>query len=254
MLEQLVSGSVFAFLAVFARVGSTMMLLPGFGEAYVAPRIRLALALVLSFALMPVVGATVPAPPESVWHLLLVVGNEIGIGLFLGTLARLMLVALNVAGTIIAFQTSLANALANDPTTTQQASIPATFLMALGVMLIFASNLHHLMLRALVDSYTLFPPGELPIIGDMADLVTRTISASFMLAVQIAAPFLVIGLVFYLGLGLLARLMPQVQVFFIAMPAQILIGFVLLLLGTSAAMLWFLDHFEGVFAPFVLGP
>ncbi|MBX6320968.1 MAG: flagellar type III secretion system protein FliR [Rhodospirillaceae bacterium] len=252
MLDQLVSGSVFAFLAVFARIGSTLMLLPGFGEAYVAPRIRLGLALVLSFTLMPVVGGSVPAMPDSVWRLLLVLGNEIGIGLFLGTLARLMLLALNVAGTIIAFQTSLANALANDPTSAQQASISATFLMALGVLLIFASNLHYLMFRAMVDSYAVFPPGTLPIIGDMADLVTRTVSASFMLAVQIAAPFLVIGLVFYLGLGLLARLMPQVQVFFIAMPAQILVGFVLLLLGTSAAMLWFLDHFEGVLQPFVL--
>jgi flagellar biosynthetic protein FliR len=252
MLDQLVSGSVFGFLMVFARLGSTLMVLPGFGEAYVSPRIRLGLALVLTFALMPVVGANVPALPESIWRLLLVLGNEIGIGLFLGTLARMMLMALNVAGTIVAMQTSMANALSNDPTTAQQASVPATFFMALGVMLIFASNLHHLMLRAMMDSYTLFPPGVLPVIGDMADLITRTVSASFVLALQIAAPFLIIGLVFYLGLGLLARLMPQVQIFFIAMPAQLLIGFVLMLLGMSAAMLWFLDRFEGVFEPFVL--
>jgi flagellar biosynthetic protein FliR len=252
MLDHLVSGSVFGFLMVFARIGATLMLLPGFGEAYVSPRIRLGLAFMLSVALMPVVGATEPALPGSAWRLLLVLGNELGVGLFLGTLARLMLMGLNVAGTIVAFQTSMANALSNDPTTTQQASVPATFFMALGVMLIFASNLHHLMLRAMVDSYTLFPPGQLPVIGDMADLVTRTISSSFVLALQIAAPFLIIGLVFYLGLGLLARLMPQVQIFFIAMPAQLLIGFVLLLLGTSAGMLWFLDRFQGVFEPFVL--
>jgi flagellar biosynthesis protein FliR len=252
MLDQLISGSVFGFLMVFARLGSTLMVLPGFGEAYVSPRIRLGLALVLAFALMPVVGGNVPALPDSIWRLLLLVGNEIGIGLFLGTLARMMLMALSVAGTIVAMQTSLSSALANDPTTAQQASVPANFFMALGVMLIFASNLHHLMLRAMIDSYTVFPPGVLPVIGDMADLITRTISASFVLAVQIAAPFLIIGLIFYLGLGLLARLMPQVQIFFVAMPAQLLIGFVLLLLGTSAAMLWFLDRFEGVFEPFVL--
>jgi flagellar biosynthetic protein FliR len=254
MLDQLVSGSIFAFLVVFARLGSAFMLLPGFGEAYVPPRIRLGIARALPFALSPLVAVHIPAMPAAPLSLLLLLAGEIGIGLFLGTLARIMLNALTIAGTIIAFQASLANALSNDPATAQQASIPANFLMTLGVLLIFASNLHHLMLRALADSYTLFTPGELPMIDDMADLVTRTVSASFLLAVQIAAPFLVLGLVFFLGLGLLARLMPQVQVFFVAMPAQIMMGLVLLALGSSAAMLWFLDRFQGVLAPFVTGP
>jgi flagellar biosynthetic protein FliR len=249
MLDAIISGGIFGYLVVFARIGSMLMMLPGFGEAYVSPRIRLALALVISLVVAPAVADLIPAIPESGWTLLLMLGNEIGIGLFLGLVARLTLSALQVAGTIIAFQSSLANAFVNDPTTAQQASVPSTFLLVLGLMLIFATNLHHMMLTAMVESYGLFSPAALPEMGDMAQAITKIVSGSFVLAVQISAPFLVVGLVFYLGLGLLARLMPQVQVFFIAMPLQVLLGLVVLLLGGSTAMLWFLDRFQGVFEP-----
>lgn len=253
MLSELLASGPFDFLVVFARLGSAFVILPGFGEAYVAPRLRLVVAVAVTLAVTPMVADRLPALPGSLWTLSGIVGAEIGIGLLIGSIARILLLALSTAGTAIALQTSLANALSTDPASAQQSAIVANFLMALGLILVFVTNLHHHMLRALVDSYAMFPPGGLPDLGDVAAAITRTVADSFTLSVQVAAPFLVVGTVFYVGLGLLARLMPQVQVFFIAMPLQVLLGLFLLMLTLSAGMLWFLDRFDAGMSNFAAG-
>jgi flagellar biosynthetic protein FliR len=181
----------------------------------------------------------------------LLIFAEVVIGLLFGSIARLLVTGLQTAGMIIAFQTSLASALINDPASAQQGSIIGNFFIAMGVLLIFMTDMHHMLLGGLVDSYSLFTPGVMPPAGDMAEMITRVIAVSFNTAMQISAPYIVIGLVFYLGLGLLARLMPQVQVFFIAVPLQILLSFVVMLLTISAAMMWFLDRFDAIMGGFL---
>jgi flagellar biosynthetic protein FliR len=114
------------------------------------------------------------------------------------------------------------------------------------VTLIFATDLHHLVIAGLNDSYTLFRPGEVPIVGDVASLITGTVTSAFRIGVQLAAPFLVFGLLFNLGLGVLSRLMPQMQVFFIGMPLAILAGFLVLLLVVGAMMMTFTAYVDGV--------
>jgi flagellar biosynthetic protein FliR len=103
-----------------------------------------------------------------------------------------------------------------------------------------------LVIAALNDSYTLFRPGEIPIVGDVASLFSTTVAGTFRIGVQLAAPFLAFGLLFNLGLGVLARLMPQMQVFFIGLPLSILLGFLILALVLGAMMMTFLDYVEGV--------
>src|SRR5690606_2920711 len=156
--------------------------------------------------------------PDSAIGLLLLLGGEIMIGLFLGFTARLALTAIQTTGMIIGLQTSLANAFAYDPTTAQQNAVVGAWLSTIALVLIFVTDLHHLMLRGLVESYGLFLPGALPPIGDFTEAIVRLVSASFLLGVQIAAPFMAFGFIFFLALGLIARLMPQVQVFFVAIP------------------------------------
>jgi flagellar biosynthetic protein FliR len=110
--------------------------------------------------------------------------------------------------------------------------------------MIFALDLHHLVITALNDSYTLFRPGEVPMIGDVAALMAKTVAAAFRIGVQLAAPFLVFGLLFNLGLGILSRLMPQMQVFFIALPAQIAIVLIATAVTLGLALNLFLDGFR----------
>jgi flagellar biosynthetic protein FliR len=177
---------------------------------------------------------------------LLMLAQELLIGAMLGMTGRLMMSALQVAGTAIANQMGLGFVTAVDPTQDQQGALIGNFLAVLGITLIFATDLHHLVIAALNDSYALFAPGTVPLAGDMAALTTRTVAAAFTIGIQLAAPFLVFGLLFNLGLGVLARLMPQMQVFFIGMPLTILLGFLILLLVLGAMMLAFLTSLEGV--------
>ncbi|MEX2630686.1 MAG: flagellar biosynthetic protein FliR [Tistlia sp.] len=244
MLSELLPAQVFAFLLVFARVGSVMMVIPGIGEAFVAARARLGLAALLTLLALPLVAAGLPPAPAAPVALVVLLLGEIVIGLFLGSIARILTSALGVAGMIIANMTSLANAMINDPTSQQQGSIAGNFLSLTGLLLIFTLDLHHLPISAAVDSYLIFPPGGPLPAGDLSETIARTAAQSFLLAMKLAAPVVATAGIFYLGLGLLARLMPQVQIFFIAIPLQIWLGLVVLGLSLPVVMRVFLAAYE----------
>jgi flagellar biosynthetic protein FliR len=250
-LETLLNGSIFQFMMIFCRIGSAIMLLPGFGEAYVPPRVRLIFALMMSLALMPMLADKVPVLPADLDRFVMYLTSEIGIGLFFGSLTRIFLMAVLSAGSIIALQTGIANALSTDPATAQQAAVTGNFLIVVALVLIFATGLDHTTLKALVGTYGVMPPGRLPPLGDFANFDARAVADTFTLALQMSAPFLVYGLVFTGAMGLLARLMPTLQVFFVAMPAQLLIGLGLLALTVSTMMIWFLDSYGRLLAPFM---
>jgi len=252
MLSQLFAGNVFALAFVFACVGAAIMLLPGFGESFVSPRVRLLIAFGVTVVVTPVVSDVILATPQDPIGMLALLGREIAIGAFLGALARIMVSALHMAGVVMGFQTSLANAQLFDPINAAQGSLFGSFLNILGVFLIFFTDLHHMMLMAVADSYALFTPGAPLAIGDFGDTTARVLAGAFTLAMQLAAPFVVAGLLFYLGLGLLARLMPQVQIFFIAMPLQIMLGFMVMAITLSAGMMWFLGSFQDTFQRLLL--
>lgn len=244
LLSELLPGQVYLFLLVFARLGAVMMLIPGIGEAYVAMRARLSLALLISLLAVPLVSASLPPPPAEPVSLAVLLLGELVIGLFLGSIARILTAALGTAGMVVANMTSLANAMVNDPTAQQQGAIAGNFLSLTGLLMIFALDLHHLPIRAAVDSYMLFPPGGPLPAGDLSETVARVAAQSFLLAMKMAAPFVATAGIFYLGLGLLARLMPQVQIFFIAIPLQVALGLLVLALSLPIIMRVFLSTYE----------
>ncbi len=177
---------------------------------------------------------------------LLLLFQELVIGAVLGLTARLAISALQITGSVVAQQMGLGFVTAVDPTQNQQGLLVGNFLSVLGVALVFATDLHHLVIAAMNDSYTIFQPGELPLMGDAAQHVTRVIATAFRIGIQLSAPFLVFGLLFNFGLGVLSRLMPQMQVFFIGLPLSILLGLLLLLLVIGAMMGTFVGYLEGV--------
>jgi flagellar biosynthetic protein FliR len=246
MLKDLLGADVFSFFLVFARLGSAVMLMPGLGESYVSPRFRLMIALAITLVVTPVVSPTLPPQPENPFELALVVSGEILVGVFLGLVARILFNALQTAGMMIAYQTGMANAFIADPTAAVQGALFGVFLAILGVLVIFETGLHQMLLAAIVDSYRVFIPGHLPPLDDFSRVVARVVADSFDLAVRMAAPFVVMALVFYLGLGLLGRLMPQIQVFFIALPLQIMLGFIVLMVSIAAMLAWFTGAFQDV--------
>jgi len=235
-----------AYLLTFARIGTMVMLLPGIGELSVPARVRLTIALVLTAILLPLHQKAYSLDLQQLGPVLQMFAQEMLIGAVLGMTARLAISALQVAGAVVAQQLGLGFVTAVDPTQNQQGVLVGNFLTLLGVALIFATDLHHLIIAALNDSYTLFQPGEIPLVGDMAHHVTRVVTTAFRIGIQLSAPFLVFGLLFNLGLGVLSRLMPQMQVFFIGLPLSIMLGLLLLLLVIGAMMGTFVGYIEGV--------
>jgi flagellar biosynthetic protein FliR len=235
-----------AFMLVFARIGTMVMLLPGLGEMSVPVRVRLAVALVLAAIFLPLHRQAYAIDLRSFGPVLQLLFQELLIGAVLGLTARLTISALGVAGAVVAQQLGLGFVTAVDPTQGQQNVIFGNFLTMLGITLVFATDLHYLVIAALNDSYRLFAPGELIQFGDIAALMTRTVATAFSVGVQLSAPFLVFGLLFNLGLGILSRLMPQMQVFFVGLPLSILLGFLILILVVGAMMGTFLDFLGSV--------
>jgi flagellar biosynthesis protein FliR len=238
------SGAILTYLLVFSRVGAMVMLLPGLGTMGVPARVRLVLALAISLALTPTVQSAYPTEnPQSFLSLALLLGQEVTAGVLVGAMAAIIMSALQVAGFLIASQIGLSYAQTIDPTQNTQGAVVGNFLTLLGTVMIFLTNLHHLAIGAIAGSYRMLPPGGHLPTGDMAQLVIRLVSSSFALGFQLAAPFLVFGFAVYAALGILAKLMPQLQVFFVAVPINILCGFVIMLAMLGSMITLFLNYY-----------
>ena len=235
-----------AFMLVFARIGAMVMLLPGLGETNIPVRIKLAIALLLTLIILPLHRADYHIDLESMAALVVMMVYEILIGIVLGATARVTLAALQVAGAVIAQQLGLGFVTSVDPTQGQQGVLIGNFLTLLGITMLFATDSHYLVIAALNDSYSIFMPGEVVPAGDVAALATRAFSAAFKIGMQLSAPFLVFGLVFNVGLGVLARLMPHMQVYFVGVPLSIMSGFLIFGVVLAAMMGSFLDYFIAV--------
>ena len=246
------SGIILTYLLVFSRVGAMVMLMPAIGDMGVPARVRLLLALAIAFALTPQVQSYYPAvAPQTTVALVIMIAAEVTAGVLVGAMARIIMSALHVAGYLIATQTGLAYAQTLDPTQNTQGAVLGNFMTILGTVLIFATDLHHLAIGAIAGSYKLLPPGGALPTADMAQLVITMVSSSFALGFQLAAPFLVFGFAMYAGLGVLARLMPQLQIFFVAVPINIVCGFLLMLALLGSLMSVFLNYYSTQMAQFL---
>ena len=227
MLAEILSLNLFAFFLIFARVGTAFFLFPGFQSKYVNTRARLAIALTISFLLTPLLMDILPKMPGSPWMLLVLIVGEVLSGAILGTMALIIVSAAQIAGTVTSYVSAMANALIFDPISQQQSAIVAGFLTTTALVLIFVTNLHHVLIQSVIDSYSLFTPGVSPELGDVTQLIVRQVAATFKLGVQLAAPFLVVSIVYNLALGLMTRLAPQIPIFFVALPFQLVVSIVL---------------------------
>jgi flagellar biosynthetic protein FliR len=235
---------IWATALLFGRIGGMIMLLPGFGEPAVPPRIRLAFALAMAICLGPSLADRVPEAAATAWGMAAQIVSEVLIGVLLGGAARMLVSALATAGQIVGMEIGLAFAQTADPTQTQSGQLVAVFLSITGIALIFATGLHHMFLEGIAGSYDVIALGVQPPVGDAAQLALQTTASSFRVGFQIAMPVIAAGLMFRVGLGVLSRLIPSIQVFFVALPLQIMGGLVVFALGLSTGMLIWLDSVE----------
>ena len=232
-------GWAFAFALVLARSSAAIMLLPGLGEADPPATVRAGLAMALAGLLLPVVLPQMPPVPESAWLVVSAIGAELLYGALLGFLARLVALALPIAGVVISLLLGLASVVQPDPALGGQSTALARLFSLAMPVLVLSTGLYALPLQALAGSYHLVPPGTWLPIGDAAESAVAAAAQGFALALRLAAPFVLSGVLAQAALGLLARLVPQMQVHALAAPGQILAGLALLaILSLSLVETW----------------
>ena len=232
----------FSFFVVFARIGTAMMFMPGFGEVQIPVRPRLSMAVLVSLSLLPLtpVSSALPASPVAAVALL---ATEVTVGLWIGLSARILLSALQFAGFQVGQVSGLANAFGPVFGSFEGATMVATVLLMGAVTLIFVTDTHHLIIRALLSSYQVFPPGQI-ILADLTNQILKVASHSLYIGTAIAAPFFVMGVILNLGMGLANRMMPQLPVFFVAAPLLIGAGLLILAIASPAMLDYFLEQFQ----------
>lgn len=253
MLEQLLALDIYHLGMVFARVSGAFLILPGFSASYVSVRLRLFIAAGVSIAILPLVLGQIPPAPETAGGLFRLIAYELTVGVFVGALAQTLMTALHFAGTVVGLSAGLANAFVFDPISESQGALITGLLNLVALVLIFVTGLHMVMLEAVAETFSLFPPGGAIPTGDMADFLARALARSFSIGLRLAAPFIAFSLIFQTAMGVTARLMPQMNVFFVGLPVQILLALALMMLVLPSIMLWFMTHLDdnlhGLFAP-----
>ena len=243
-LEAFFNEGVFSFILTFVRIGSAFLLMPGPGDAFIPTRIRLLLALAITFVLTPIIGPPIPDPAPQALELLTYIFSEFVIGLFIGGVARLFQTALSIGGSIISLEAGIRNAQLFNPALGGQGSLFGAFFSITGVALFMASNLHHMMILGIINSYTLFPFDALLPIGDIVDTFAKFFNEAFKIGFQISAPIVVVAFMIHMVAGILARVIPQIQAFILVLPLQILVAIITLSFIISTIFLFWLNQFE----------
>ena len=243
-MQELIFSEIYKFIFIFLRLGSAIMLMPGFNSSYVNIRVRLSISLMFSVILVPFLSNYIPAPSPSMSENIKTFSIEICYGLFLGVIMQILYFAINLCGNFVGQSSGFANAQMFDPTSQNQSIVSETFLSVIAITVIFIIDLHHLMLSAVIDSYAVWPiGGKLPT-SDIAQYISTIVNKSFIIGFKIASPFIAFTIIFYTGMGLLSRLMPQLNIFFLSLPLQIYLGLGLLFVTCPVIIMWFCQYFE----------
>lgn len=241
---------VFAGGLLFARLGAMIMLMPAIGETFVPIRIRLAFALSLALMLFPIIAPTVPALPGSVSGVAGAIIKETLVGMLIGAILRFFMSSLASAGELISIQTTLGFAQTANPTQAAPSTTLATFLGLMGLVLIMTTNLHHLFIAAIVKSYSIFPFARDVPVSDANTMAVRTVASSFSLGLQLSAPVVAFALIFNVASGLVGRVMPQFQIYFVSSPLMVLMGLSIFALSLGVIGMVWIDHYRDLLAVF----
>lgn len=227
------SGTILTVFVIFCRVGGCLMLMTGVASGRVPMQVRLFLALALTLAVAPLVMDTVgPAiPDDQPLTLMRIAGVETLTGALIALLARLFFLALQTLGHAMAMVSSYS--MPGTPVEDAEA-LPSmtTLIMLTATLLFFTTDQHAMVLRTVVRSYAVLPVGSYDPQAGLIQ-VADTLGVAFMLALRLASPFIIYGLVINLTLGILNKLTPSIPVYFISMPF-VLAGGLLLFYLTSA--------------------
>jgi len=218
------------FTLVLGRMAGLFAALPLFGGERVPMMIRAASVLAMTLVCFPVLSLREPVLPADFLSLFLLVACETMIGLTLGIIARSLFAAVEFCGQIVGMQMGFSMSSLFDPAM-GQIPLMSVFQSLLASLLFLSLGVHHVFIRAMVESYAVIPLGGWHVTGDLISFLVSVTSGVFILGVKLAAPVMVALLATTVVLGIMARSFPQMNIFMISMPLNIGVG--LLALGLS---------------------
>lgn len=224
------------FVIIICRVSAVIMTSPGLGDSSAPSRIRAGIALATTVAILPVVNDHIQSLAGEAMRMpssaIMIIAEEILCGIFIGLLARLITLSIAISMQIVSVFTGMSSVIQPDSQLGSSSTAISHMANSLIPVIIFTTGMYALPLFAIVGSYNLFPPGHITmqITGDMAHSISQAIGETFSIAMQLSAPFVLIGTLWPAMLGVLNKLMPTLQVYSVAMPAQLLGSLLLLAL------------------------
>ena len=212
------------FLFVFVRVSAFVMFVPFFGSRQFPAQLKVGLILLLSFSVFPLTAGLPFLQPKGGLGLSIALFSEVLVGLSIAFVMRMLFAAVQIAGTIVDFQMGFGMVNIIDPQTESQVSITSQFHNIFAMLLYLGLNAHHLTIYSLVESCQLINPQQFAFTASTAEFMLKLFSATFVVGIKIAAPIMAILFFINVGLGLVARTVPQMNVFIVAFPLQIGVG------------------------------
>ena len=219
------------FLFVFFRVGALIIFAPILGSRQIPTSLKVGFIFFISIVAYPIVKNQAFPEPRGISEIAIFLSLDVTIGLAIGYIARLIFSAVQVAGTVVDFQMGFGVVNVIDPQTESQVSVTAQFHNILAVLIFLATDAHHFIIHAIIESFFILNPAEINFSSITPEYVLYLFSGTFTTAVKIAAPIMAILFFLSVGLGLVARTVPQMNVFIVGFPLQIGVG--LLMVGLS---------------------
>lgn len=217
------------YLLVLTRISGIFIISPFLGSTNISMVIRISAAVAISLVLFPIIEVKAGAViPESLIGYIIVLCSELFIGWIIGFIASLTFSAIRMAGQILDMQVGFAMVNVLDPTTGQQIPLIGSFKYNLAIIIFLVTNSHHLLLTGLFDSFRLIPILSNPFSISVTKLVVDMVAGTFTIAIKISLPVLVAIVLTDVALGVLARTMPQMNIFIVGIPAKIFVGLFIL--------------------------
>lgn len=223
--------SLQVFFFVLVRVAAILMSMPGFSGGSAPVPVKAGLVLAVSWAVFPALGTQTPIPLDSAVLLALAVAGEVLFGMAIGLTVQMIFAGVQIAGELAGYQMGMAVANVLDPDSSVQIPLLSQFFQIFAILIFFSVNAHHGFVKALVESFRLLPPLEFHVNASLMDLLVNAGGAIFVSGVRLGAPVIVVLLLTSMAFGLLARTVPQMNVFVVAIPLKIGVGLLFMALS-----------------------
>jgi len=246
-LYALIQSQLGFFLLIFVRISGIFMMAPIFGSRNVAGRIKASLALIITYIIFPLIFDTNTVIPNQFLSYFFMVIGELIIGLILGFISSLVFSAIQMAGQLLDMQIGFGIVNMLDPLSGQQAPLVGNFKYILALIVFLATNGHHVLLSALFASFKLIPVTGIVVNVAIAQFVIDIIGSMFILALKISLPVLVAVVLTDMALGILARTMPQMNIFVVGVPGKIIVGIFVLSIGLPFYIFFLEMAFDGMY-------